>query len=213
MTPKARIASMIEYSNTLLANSNVDMRYRLVQVQEINLANDGRTDGNALDSLTRSQEVKALRAKYGADLVSLVTKAGPYCGIAWLGHGSNNRLSNYSKNSGYSVVGYNCTGAFPHELGHNLSLGHSARDKTARVDFFPGGVGMASMVVLQLQWLILLLMGHEACLIFLIRKSVNVKVSPVVVDSNRSDGADAARALNAVAKQVADWFPTKVTEY
>ncbi len=47
-----RLAAMVEFANQALENSQVDMRYRLVHTQQVDLVNDGNTDGDALDAVT-----------------------------------------------------------------------------------------------------------------------------------------------------------------
>ena len=105
-------------------NSKANIRFRVVHIEELDIAN-AKTDLNTLKNLRTNTTAKSLRSKYGADLVTMLTPTRPYCGLGYIPRGNNGNIYTYYKNYGYSVVGHTCTSSFAHELGHNLTLGHS----------------------------------------------------------------------------------------
>lgn len=117
-------ASMESYANKALENSQANIQFRIVGIEEIDIANP-KTDGTTLAVLRTNTKARELRAKYGADLVTMITPTGPYCGVGYVLGGSNDKLGSYTKNYGYNVVADRCVSSFAHELGHNLGLGHS----------------------------------------------------------------------------------------
>ena len=120
----ALAATMESYANKALENSGANIQFRVVGVEEINIPNP-RTWGTTLGVLRKNTRAKELKAKYGADLVSMITPTGPACGTGFLLPGRNGKFYSWSKNYAYSVVADRCISAFAHELGHNLSLHHS----------------------------------------------------------------------------------------
>ncbi|MES9885365.1 MAG: zinc-dependent metalloprotease family protein, partial [Candidatus Sedimenticola sp. 6PFRAG1] len=129
VAPSLRAATMVAYANTALENSKAGHRYRLVHTEAISLPAVTQTDSTALRALTNSPEAAELRKQYGADMVAMITPPKKYCGVGWMGRGSNGTLQSSSK-YGHSVVNYYCTSSFGHELGHNLGLGHSPRQNS-----------------------------------------------------------------------------------
>jgi hypothetical protein len=206
-----RLAAMVEFANQALENSQVDMRYRLVHTQQVDLVNDGNTDGDALDAVTNDSGVAALRDQYGADMVSMITNTGPYCGIAWVGQGdSNGTFRSYAKNYAYSVTGYTCVSSFAHELGHNLSLGHS-RKQGSTGNLYEHGVGYG------VDNTFVTLMAYESAFSTYNEQQLhsNPDLStcvdlPCGVPHDQAGSSDASFSLRAAAPQAATWRPTVV---
>lgn len=149
----ARIGSYIAYSNQAFANSGVDMRFRLVGSQKVDLDYTYVTEEN-LTALRTNSEVAKLRQQYGADLVTLLNlrqpmSGGYVCGIGYVppGDGGTGRLSSYASSVAFSLVGVDCgLSTFTHELGHNMSLGHSyAQDSKGGVWAWGRGHGVQSL--------------------------------------------------------------------
>ena len=122
------IALAIAVTNDAYANSGVLARVRLAGTtaltENLNLSNQ------SLNWLTtpndgHSDQVHAVRASTGADLVSVLTDDGTSCGLAWVLNGTNDPVNRSA--FGFSTVDFPCAVdnlSFPHELGHNMGLSH-----------------------------------------------------------------------------------------
>lgn len=150
---RTRVQNLVDIANQAYANSNVDLRIRLVHTMQVSYP-DATDNGDALEGLTGfrapstpippAPEFSALRAardQYGADLVTLVrrfqTPENGGCGIAWLIGGGGNEIVPSDEYFGYSVVAdgqdagtdgtYYCRDeTLAHELGHNMGSQHDA---------------------------------------------------------------------------------------
>ncbi len=89
-------ASMESYANKTLENSQANVQFRIVGIEQFDIPNV-RTNRTALYTIRKSTRVRELRAKYGADLVTMITPTGPYCGIAFKLGGSNDKLRSSSR--------------------------------------------------------------------------------------------------------------------
>lgn len=213
----ARIGSYIEYSNQALKNSNVDMRLRLVGVERVDVNYTYVTSTN-LNELRSNRDVALLRQKYGADLVTLINlrqpmSGGYVCGIGYIpgGEPSTGRLASNASTAAFSLVGVDCgLSTFLHELGHNMSLGHShIQNENGGVWPWARGHGVEGMFSTIMAYpqsygtrnqLQRLSNPEQAtCMDF-----------PCGVHRDHSHGADAARSLNSLAQQVAAFMPTVV---
>ncbi|MFL0810245.1 MAG: DUF5011 domain-containing protein [Agarilytica sp.] len=109
--------------NDVLVNSNVPAQFRIVGIHHnTTYAEDSSDMGGTLSDLRLTtdgnmDEVHGMRTDLGADMVSLVSGATNYCGIAYL-------QANYSL--AFSVNGRGCmSGHTPiHEFGHNFGAHH-----------------------------------------------------------------------------------------
>ena len=138
-SPVERIIAMEEYGNQALINSQSNIRIRVVHIEELNLPN-AMADDNTLAQLRSNATALALRTKYGADLVTLITPTDQYCGYGYLSFGTNGQVSSFYKDYGFSVVGHSCTSSLIHEIGHNLGLNHSVK-QNAEGGVYPWGRG------------------------------------------------------------------------
>ena len=138
-SPVERIVAMESYANQALANSQSNIRIRVVHIEELNIP-DATADDNTLEQLRTNQAALALRTKYGADLVTLITPTDQYCGYAYLSFGTDGQISSFYKDYGFSVVGHSCTSSLIHEIGHNLGLNHSIK-QNAEGSVYPWGRG------------------------------------------------------------------------
>jgi hypothetical protein len=113
----AQIQQAVDTANAVYANSGIKFRLRLVGSQQVNYDESGNIDTD-LSWLTSNGSVASLRNAYGADLVSMFTESGGYCGSSWVGP---------SAGSAFSVVNRGCSSgnySFPHEIGHNFGARH-----------------------------------------------------------------------------------------
>lgn len=211
------INQIISTTNTAYENSHMDVRIRLVHSQKLDLAGTEEVGSEGLSILQQNAQVAELRAKYGADLVALLNLSkrldgGFVCGIAYVGFGTNGVFSRQSKNAGYSLSGADCGATtFSHELGHNMGLEHS-RVQGDNGGMFPYALGYG------VQNTFATIMAYD----FLfnargVERFSNPRIDdcaglPCGVDLKQSDSADAALAVNLVADQIADFFPSQVPD-
>jgi hypothetical protein len=110
------VDTAIQETNTAYALSGIDAQLRLAyaycDVNYIEASSDAF--GSALDSITYSANVQALRESVGADMVAKLIDDGQYCGLGW-------RPGNPSNSPGYmfSVSAWNCATGY-YTFGHEL---------------------------------------------------------------------------------------------
>jgi hypothetical protein len=225
----ARVASLITFANQAYAQSNVNIRLRLVHLKEVAIPGTGKVSEVGLNNLAEDQNIQKLRARYGADLVVLLTLADiKNDGTAVLGKGfiplgDNGKFTlvdsfgtRGGRRAGFSITAINSpNNTFVHEIGHNMGLGH-AYEQGGRGGVFDWGRGYGRQgefaTIMAYAWFF----DHP----FLgTAKAIPRFSSPTQAKCfgsfcgaplNRIDRADAVTGLNAVAKQVSDFFPTKV---
>lgn len=214
----ARIGSYIAYSNQAFANSGVDARLRLVGSEKVNLNYTYVTEAN-LNALRTNSEVARLRQKYGADLVTLINlrqpmSGGYVCGVGYVPPGDANtgRLYSNASSAAFSLVGVDCgLSTFPHELGHNMSMGHSyAQGSVGGVWPWARGHGV--------QGLFSTIMAYPQSYgtrnqLQQFSNPQQVKCSGLAcgVDQNHREGADAAASLNKLGAQIEAFMPKVVS--
>lgn len=215
----ARISSYIAYANTAYENSQINMQLRLVGSQLIDVPYE-RVNEENLSSLSRDLAVAALREQTGADLVTLLNlrqemSGGYICGIGYVPSGRSDTGQFYSNAAGaaFSLVGVDCgVNTFAHELGHNMGLGHSYKQNSQ------GGVwpwarghginGLFSTIMAYPQSF-----GTNNQLPVFSNPNISNCVDLACgVDKTRTDGADAAASLVALAPQIAAFRRTVVDD-
>ena len=146
--PEAKILHELEWGNQALRNSNINARFRLVKAQSTNY--EGLDLDIALDAVTAQtgvfEGIDAVREEVGADLLVLYVENDPdgeLCGLAtasgvWAsGAGSDGDLGFNTRSQSAAVIPAGCrTNSLTHEFGHNMGLGHDAREETAPVGTF-----------------------------------------------------------------------------
>jgi hypothetical protein len=123
----AQIWMAIDETNAACAESDADVRLRLVHTVEVSYTESGDlgTDLTRLRVLDDGymDEVGPLRDAHGADLVSLVVHTGGGCGVAYILPSLSPLFAPYA----FSVVRGDCAVSnltFAHELGHNFGCAH-----------------------------------------------------------------------------------------
>jgi hypothetical protein len=206
--PKARIANMEQYANKALENSKANIRFRVVHIEELDIDN-AKTDVNTLYSLRNSTKAQSLRSKYGADLVTMMTPTGPYCGVGFVPRGNDGKIYPTYKSYGYSVVGHYCTSSFAHELGHNLTLGHSYK-QNSNGGLYPWGRGhgVDSKFVTTMAYN----SAYKAPRIqmFSTPEVSACKGLPCGSPISAKDGANAVKALGIAGPQIAAWYESTI---
>jgi len=127
---KAAIYLANDEANQILANSQVNLRLRIVGIETagdsfVEPGSDGTAFGTMLGWLSTSsdpnlgQRAATLRDQYGADSVLLVNAANAYCGLGYVNTG-------YSASSSFASYNAGCLwgGVWMHELGHNMGCYH-----------------------------------------------------------------------------------------
>mmetsp|Transcript_28449 Transcript_28449/g.47793 ORF Transcript_28449/g.47793 Transcript_28449/m.47793 type:complete len:989 (+) Transcript_28449:22-2988(+) len=117
----ALIDLSIDMSNDALANSNLNLRFRLVRAAQIQNASYVESGFNSdLSRLKKTadghmDEEHTQRELYGADAVVLIVADYAYCGLAYLWA---------STPWAFGLISYNCPQSLVHEVGHNIGLHH-----------------------------------------------------------------------------------------
>ncbi|GGA87982.1 hypothetical protein GCM10011521_28020 [Arenimonas soli] len=156
---RARIAFLEEATNQAYADSQAELRIRVVAAQLVDYV--ARNDnGQALVDMSTESDlpvraaVHRLREQHGADLVAMLRDYDPgiqtNCGIAWMGgfSGSAFRLEySYSVSVDLGIGGGDCGDyVFAHELGHNMGAHHDIETSQGAHGVYPYSRGYRRML-------------------------------------------------------------------
>ncbi len=205
-----RAASMETYANQSLENSQAGIRFRVVKVVAVSLPNP-KTDVNTLTALRTNTTVQQLRSQYGADIVTMITPTGPYCGVGYVLSGRNDTIYSGLKGYAYNVVGDRCITSFAHEVGHNLGLGHSFKQGSRGGLYEWGrGHGVDNRFVTTMAYT----SAYNARRVPYFSTPLVQKCDGLAcgVEAGQTDGADAVRAINVSGPQIAAWFESKAPQ-
>lgn len=123
---------MVNQANACMANSRVDVSFRIVGFEQVDYAQASRTDVTAADLEAFSTgpafaAARSRRSQLGADLYCLMLNLDVPLGARFVG-GIAHIANRLEPAQGYSVVAYNALSAnvFAHEAGHNLGCQHES---------------------------------------------------------------------------------------
>lgn len=216
--PSTRIEHLFEYSNQVLADSQVDMVVRLVGVEE--LAMD--TSQNISQWLTAAEneegafsDLQNLREAAGADLVVMfrLYDGGNVCGLATLGGFATQGLMERTSHLSASFIEFDeCQDqTMLHEMGHNMGLGHSYAQNETGTFVWSRGHGQTNRFATIMAY------GTSFNLFTELPYFSNPEVSlcdglPCGRAIDGSQPANATASLNAVRFQVADYVASKAED-
>jgi Metallo-peptidase family M12B Reprolysin-like len=202
----------VSETNVVYANSGVHQRMRLVGIAEAPYDEARVTD--LLGALRDPDdgimdELHALRDRYGADLVSMVTDGsegnGFGCGVGFV-----TRATPADAVRAFSLVRASCLVNYwtlAHETGHNMGLCHETADLTC-------GVAPYARSYADPEARFYTMMSY-GCVELVKCQKIPHYSNPMVTYRGRPTGvpglADEARALNEVSQVVAAWRPTART--
>lgn len=207
----ARVQRSFADTNLAFANSQVNASVRLVYEGPINYSETGFLAAD-LDNLQAGRgvfaNVPALRARYGADLVSL-----------WVGNDSGDEAGRAFQPDtvaqAQAAYGYNIIEEqyaddnyiFAHETGHNLGAGHDRGDPS------PRGIPYAYGKVITFgNYTVGDIMSDAQRYPYYSNPNISYLGAPTGNPDNSPQPADNARAMNQIAPIVSRYEPTVVPD-
>ena len=228
-----RINNLVAIANQAYSDSKVNQRIRLVDTGEVNYP-DNTSNDSALDDITGYDSngnqvpippslanIRAIRAKYGADLVSLLRKydnaTNGGCGLAWIIGGNETPIVPTEDNAyGYSVVGdggdagYYCLDtSFAHELGHNMGDAHD-RANADNPGAYPYSYGYKSSSSTGFATIMAYGSPNQTPLAVFSNPNISIcQGQPCGVADSSSSSADNAHSMNNTAALIAQFEPVE----
>jgi len=211
---QTRINHLIEVSNQIYLDSEVNLELRAVYMGEIDYE-EKYDSSTAIDHITFKShpafsEIDSLRAEHGADMVVFMR---PYaddgsCGIAWIGgYGTEGDFSSPDeKDYAYTHIAIDCnTYVLAHELGHNMGLNHSRlQDGTGGTFEYALGHGETGDFVTMMASSSAF--GASKIKLFS-NPDLTCNGSPCGIDrEDTTSGANAVLTLNQVSRQIAAYY-------
>jgi peptidyl-Asp metalloendopeptidase len=198
---QTRIQHLIAVANEINRSSQVNLRYRLVHMQQY--GNDLGTISEVLEAVRTDAAIAQLRDAHRADEVILyrpMASTDPgYCGAAY----TNTPLN---KAYGFAYVAIDCPASITaHEIGHNLGLNHSHLQREEGIYPYSVGHGIDGefSTVMTYEWYFHV---DQPEMVYS-NPSIDCKGYPCGIKIGEKGEADAATSIRQTMKTVAEYYP------
>ena len=203
-TLESMVQSAVQSANQAYVNSQVGVTLNLVGLRQVAMSESGSGMQATLNALKSNGEVRSLRDSLAADMVVLVSQDSDWCGYANLTISTVNGVSN---TDAYAVAKSSCLSnqALAHEVGHLQGLDHDRASSTGTSAFYPYAYGYRMCTTGGFRDVMAYPCSGATLILQFSNPSVyyNGYATGVSYEANPSNAADAARALNTSATQVA----------
>lgn len=211
------VEPLVNVANTVYGNSRLAIHLRVVKYQEVDLTNTTLYLSDLQQAKKPFQDVKKLREKYGADMVTVISKFNGEYGTDHCGQSST--PSSESDLKGHQKY-YFTTSAAPldspgdlslvHVLGHNMGLMHSPNQRGVGAAIYKYARGWG----IDKQFHTVMALGKDYNTDYSIPMFSYppwpCKVGGVNYRCGDYDSADAVRAIRVTGPLISEVFPRQI---
>ena len=205
-TLESMIQSAVQSTNQAYVNSQVGVTLNLVGLQQVAMSESGSGMQATLSALKSNGAVRSLRDSLAADMVVLVSQDSDWCGYANLMISIVNGVSN---TDAYAVAYSSCLSnqTLAHEVGHLQGLDHDRASSTGTSAFYPYAYGYRMCTTGGFRDLMAYSCSGATQILQFSNPNLNYNgyATGISYESDAANAADAARALNNSATQVATY--------